>query len=106
MKDDDLTPIERQILKQSSDVDITRRHRTTIIISGVFAAALLCLVAYGSKSWRFVLVVSLIYIGVTLFEKVAYANAVIAYKSLIQKLSARIDETDKERRSLTNPVED
>ena len=95
MKDDDLTPLERQILKQSSDLDITRRHRTTIIISGVFAAALLCLVAYGTKSWRFVLIVSLIYTGVTLFEKVAYANAVIAYKSLIQKLRVQIDETEK-----------
>ena len=95
MKDDDLTPLERQILKQSSDLDVTRRHRTTIIVSAVVAAALLCLVAYGTKSWRFVLIVSLIYVGVTLFEKVAYANAVIAYKSLIQKLRMRIDETER-----------
>jgi len=92
MKDDDLTPLERQILKQSSDLDVTRRHRTTIIVSAVIAATLLCLVAYGTKSWRFVLIVSLIYVGVTLFEKVAYANAVIAYKSLIQRLWVWIDE--------------
>jgi len=95
MKDDDLTPLERQILKQSSDLDVTRRHRTTVIVSGVTAAALLCLMAYGTKSWRFVLIVSLIYVGVTLFEKVAYANAVIAYKSLIQKLRMGIDETER-----------
>ncbi len=86
MKDDDLTPLERGILKQSSDLDITRRNRTMVIISGVTAAALLCLVAYGTKSWRFVLIVSLIYVGVTVFEKVAYANAVTAYKGLIQSL--------------------
>jgi hypothetical protein len=95
MRDDDWTPLEKQILKQSSDLDVTRRHRTTIIVSGVIAAGLLCLVAYGTKSWRFVLIVSLIYVGVTLFEKVAYANAVIAYKSLIQRLWMRIDETDR-----------
>ena len=95
MKDDDLTPLERQVLKQSSDIEVTRRHRTTIIVSGVIAAGLLCLVAYGTKSWRFVLIVSLIYVGVTLFEKVAYANAVIVYKSLIQRLWMRIDEKEK-----------
>jgi hypothetical protein len=95
MKGDDFTEVERQILKQSCDLEVTRRHRTTIIVSGVIAAGLLCLVAYGTKSWRFVLVVSLIYVGVTLFEKVAYANAVIAYKSLIQKLKKRMDEADK-----------
>jgi hypothetical protein len=95
MRDDDLTPLERQILKQSSDIEVTRRHRTTIIVSGVIAAGLLCLVGYGTKSWRFVLIVSLIYVGVTLFEKVAYANAVIAYKSLIQRLWVRIDEPEK-----------
>jgi hypothetical protein len=95
MRDDDLTPLERQVLKQSSDIEVTRRHRTTIIVSGVIAAGLLCLVAYGTKSWRFVLIVSLIYVGVTLFEKVAYANAVIVYKSLIQRLWMRIDEKEK-----------
>jgi cytochrome c-type biogenesis protein CcmH/NrfG len=95
MKDDDFTEVERQILQQSGDLEVTRRHRTTIIVSGVFAAGLLCLVAYGTKSWRFVLIVSLIYVGLTLFEKVAYANAVIAYKSLIQKLRMRVDETEK-----------
>jgi hypothetical protein len=95
MKDDDLTPLERQVLKQSSDIEVTRRHRTTIIVSGVIAAGLLCLVAYGTKSWRFVLIVSLIYVGVTLFEKVAYANAVIVYKRLIQRLWMRSDETEK-----------
>ena len=94
MRDDDLTLLERQILKQSSDIEVTRRHRTTIIVSGVIAAGLLCLVAYGTKSWRFVLIVSLIYVGLTLFEKVAYANAVIAYKSLIQRLWMRIDERE------------
>jgi hypothetical protein len=36
----------------------------------------------------------LIYVGLTLFEKVAYANAVIAYKSLIQRLWIRIGERE------------
>ena len=95
MKDDDLTPLEKQILKQSFDLDISRRNRAMVIVSGVTAAALLCLVAYGTKSWRFVLIVSFIYVGVTVFEKVAYANAVIAYKGVIQRLCVRIDETEK-----------
>lgn len=92
MKDDDLTPLERQILKQSSDLDLTRRNRTMVIVSGVIAAGLLCLVAYGTKSWRFILIVSVVYVGVTVFEKVAYAKAVIAYKGLIRKLWVVIDE--------------
>ena len=43
---------------------------------------------------RSLLIIALAYITVTVFEKIAYANAVIAYKSLIHKLKKRIHELE------------
>ncbi len=88
----DLTPLEQRILQRSSDLAITRRRRTIVVISGITAATLLAVIALVDRSWQFVLSVSLLYIAGTVFEKVAYANAVLAYKSLIQKLEKHVEE--------------
>jgi hypothetical protein len=92
MKDLNLSPLEQRILQRSSDHTITRRRRTIVVIAGVTAAILLVGAAWLKQSWQFVLILSLVYIGVTVFEKIAYANAVLVYKSLIQKLKIRIEE--------------
>lgn len=92
MKDLGLSPFEQHILDRSSNLGITRRRRTTVIITGLIAAALLVWAAFIKQSWQFVLLVSLIYVAVTIWEKVAYANAVLLYKNLIQKLKTRIEE--------------
>ena len=99
MKDIKLTPLEQQILKRSSDPGLTRRRRTTVLVTGITAAILLAGVAWLKQSWQFVLIVSLVYIAVTVFEKVAYANAVLAYKSLVQKLKNRIEGLEPEEGS-------
>lgn len=46
------------------------------------------------QSWQAILVLSILYIAITIGEKVAYANAVLVYKSLIQKLKARIEDLE------------
>ena len=99
MKDLKLTPLEQRILFYSTNSAITHRRRTTVLITGIATAILLAGVAWLKQSWQFVLIVSLIYIVFTVFEKVAYANAVLAYKSLIQKLKNRVDELESENNS-------
>jgi hypothetical protein len=88
----DLTPLERQILDRSGNSHVTRQRRTLVVASGLGFAALLLAMAFVKRSWQFVLVVALVYIAITVWEKVAYANAVLAYKSLIQKLKANLEE--------------
>lgn len=94
MKNIDLTPLEQGILQRSSDLAVTRRRRTTVVIAGVVAAATTSVVVWLLQSWRLMLVFFLVYVAVTVFEKVAYANAVLAYKSLIQKLKKRVEELE------------
>jgi len=88
----DLTPLERQILDRSGNSDVTRQRRTIVVASGLGFAALLIAMAFAKRSWQSVLVIALLYIAITVWEKVAYANAVLAYKSLIQKLKANLEE--------------
>lgn len=91
MKDIGLTPLEQQILDQSDIPEITRRRRTIVIVSGLSFAAVLIAMALLKRSWQFVLGIALLYIAITVWEKVAYANAVLAYKNLIQKLKTEIE---------------
>ena len=96
MKDLNLTPLEQRILKHDYDPSIIRCRRTIAVVTGVAAAILLVGVAWLVQSWQVVLVVALVYVAVTLLEKVAYANAVLGYKSLIRKLQSRIEELEAE----------
>jgi hypothetical protein len=95
----DLTPLERQILDRSDKPEVTRQRRTIVIASGLSFAAVLVAMALVKRSWQFVLGIALVYIAITIWEKVAYANAVLAYKSLIQKLKKRIEETEPKESS-------
>ena len=103
MRNLNLTPLERHILHRSLDLRATRRRRATVVVMGITAAILLAGVAWLMQSWAFVLVVALVYIAVTIVEKVAYANAVLAYKSLIQKLKNRVEELEPTEES-SQPV--
>lgn len=92
----DFTPIEQQILERSANPGLTRRRRSMVVIFGIAAAVSLTLVAWIMQSWQFLLVITLPYMGITIVEKVLYANGVLAYKSVIQKLLARIQELERE----------
>ena len=89
-----LSPIEVRIVELSGDPQATRRRRTIVVIAGLTFAAALVVLALVTRSWPTLLSISLVYIGLTLFEKVMYANAILAYKGLIQKLKARIEELE------------
>lgn len=91
MKNLDLTPLERQILERSDKPEVTRQRRTIVIASGLVFAAVLVAVSLLMRSWQLVLAIALLYIAITLWEKVAYANAVLAYKGLIRKLMRQLE---------------
>lgn len=94
MKDLELTPLERRLLDRSDKPEITRRRRTIVIASGLGFAAALVAMALVKRSWQLVLGIALLYIAITVWEKVAYANAVLAYKSVIRKLKKRAEDQE------------
>lgn len=100
MKNVNLTKLEEEILQRSRDPEVTQRRRRMILVTGVCAAAFLVWAAFARQSWQLVLVVSLVYVAVTMCEKVAYANAVLAYKSVIRKLSERIEELESSQQNV------
>ena len=100
MKNLDLTPFEHKILELSCKPEITRHRRTMIIVFGLVFVAVLVLLALILQSWKLVLVIALLYIAMTLWEKVEYANAVLSYKSLIQKLKKRVEESKSRDNSI------
>lgn len=96
MENIDLTALEEYILERSADRQVTRRRRASVIISGLCFAALLIAFAIAQRSWIVLLSVALFYIAMTVWEKVSYANAVLAYKSVVQKLKKRVEELERQ----------
>ena len=85
-----LTVAEKMLLERSSDLKITRRRVRLVVISGLLLAAALVVTAPLMESWRFLLFFAVAYILVTTWERVGYARTILAYKSLVQKLAARV----------------
>ena len=101
----ELNSLEQAILANSSNEKITLRRRTMILVSGGILAVLLLVSGFVYKSWGMLLFLAMGYVLITVFEKFAYANAVLGYKSLIQKLVNRIEELESnENLKLQNNV--
>jgi lysylphosphatidylglycerol synthetase-like protein (DUF2156 family) len=66
-----------------------------VVAWSTFFAASLVLFGFLSRSWLTLLVISLVYVVLTLAEKIAYGRAVLAYKMLIQKLRRRLAELEQ-----------
>ncbi len=86
-----LNDAERYLLQRSSDIDISRRRLRVVVASGFLLIAALVVVAPLSQSWQLLLFFAVAYIAMTVWERVGYARTIVAYKGLIQKLSARIE---------------
>ncbi len=88
----EFTPSEERVLMRSGDFSVVKRFQaSSILISAVFIG-LVTSCAILTKSWVLMLVISIAYIIITLTEKLFYARALIAYKSVIVKLGKRINE--------------
>ena len=84
---DDFTDQERMILRDSADLEVTRRRiRTSVASSGVLILALL-VAGLTFATRELLLLFAVAYVAVAAYERVAYGKAVLLYKSTIQKLS-------------------
>lgn len=94
MEELNFTPVEAHIYNASGNLEITRRRRKMVLITGSLFALALLIGTLMVQRWEVPLAVGLLYIGMTVVEKLAYANAVMSYKTVIQKLDRRIRELD------------
>ncbi len=92
MEELEFTPVETHIYNASGNLEVTRRRRRMVFISGSVFAAMLLLGTLIVQRWEVPLAVGLLYIGMTVVEKIAYANAILNYKNVIQKLDRRIND--------------
>jgi membrane protein implicated in regulation of membrane protease activity len=90
-----LTVAEKLLLERSADQALTRRRVRLVVGSAVLLVAALVVLSPLAQSWEFLLFFAVAYILVTAWERVAYARTILAYKSLIQKLSRRVEELER-----------
>ena len=95
MLDLDLTPLEIEILRRSTDLQTTRRRRAIIVISGTMFTSLLLYIGIQQKSNLVLILITVVYVIITMIEKLIHAYAVILYKGLIQKLVTKIEEKER-----------
>ncbi len=91
----ELTEVEKRFLVGSSDTAVTGRRIRLVLVAAAVYVFLLVAVALFLKSWLMILIVSLVYIGVTVWEKLAYGRGVLVYKSIIQKLVRRVEKLEE-----------
>ncbi len=89
-----LTETESRILKRCAHAEVTRRRMRQVLIAATVFVALLVAVAWYSRSLPLVLGVSLLYIVVTTWEKLAYGRGVLSYKAIVTKLVRRLGDLD------------
>lgn len=91
----DFTKQEERLLVRSGDLALIKRMKKSSIVITLCFAVLMTGAAIASKNLWVLLAISLAYLFVTLCEKIAYVNTAAAYKSLVVKLSTRINELEK-----------
>ena len=90
-----LTDEEADVLRRCADSEITRRRIRQVVVFASLFFVLLLVVGVLLRSWPLLLTVSLLYVGISALEKVAYGRAVLLYKSLVRKLVKRVEELEE-----------
>ncbi len=91
----DLTDTERFLVERSADLAITRRRVRLVIISAALLIGAIIVAAPLTQSWQLLLFFAVAYIAMTAWERLGYARTIAAYKGLIQKRAARIEELER-----------
>ena len=90
----ELTPAEVRALRAASDSAPTLRHRRTALVTGGAMLAVLLGAVLVPVSRELVLAAFAVYVVAVIIERIAYANSVLTYKSLVCKLAAQHDTTN------------
>ena len=89
MANQEFTPVEQRFIEASTRPDVTVRRRRMVIFTALTLVATIILAAVLQVSRTFFVIAFVVYVLVTLWEKVTYANGVLVYKGIIRKLVSR-----------------
>ncbi len=89
-----LSDVESRFLAGCRDERLTRRRMRQVLFAASVFAALLVIVTWFTRSWLGVLLIALLYIAITTWEKLSYGRGVLVYKSVVRKLVQRLDELE------------
>ncbi len=92
-----LDELERRFLAGCADQGLTRRRMRAVVVMAAVFGVLLIGAAWISRSWQVVLAVSLLYLLITVWEKLGYGRGVLVYKAVVRKLVARVEQLEAER---------
>lgn len=95
MDDEDLSlsPEESGLLRSSHDPTSIRRRLRAVVISGALLAVVLLVTSPLIQSWEFLLFFAVAYIGVSTWERIRCARTILAYESLVRKITERGDRS-------------
>lgn len=95
MDDEDLSlsPEESALLRGSHDPTSIRRRLRAVVISGALLAVVLLVTSPLIQSWEFLLFFAVAYIGVSTWERIRCARTILAYESLVRKITERGDRS-------------
>lgn len=95
MNNIDLTDIEQAFLDKSANLEVTRSRRRMSIVLPLVLILVVVFVPTIKQSPQLLLSLFITYVVIAALERMAYANAVLVYKSLIQKLSKHIEALER-----------
>ena len=94
MTDPEFSTLEQQFVEASARPEITVRRRRTVVVAAFGLVGAIIVAALLPVSRTVFVIAFAAYVLITLWEKVAYANAVLVYKSVIRKLLVRPKPTE------------
>lgn len=91
MKNIKFTEIEKIIIEKSTDISVTKKRLSQVLIFGLLSISGL-IYLFVNEMYKVLLIGSILYMIITLFEKIGYGKAVISYKSVINKFHQAFTE--------------
>lgn len=95
MNNIDLSDIEQVFIDKSANLEVTRGRRLMSLALPTVIILVVVLVPKINQSPKLLLSLFIAYVLIATLERMAYANAVLVYKGLIQKLSKHIEVLEK-----------
>lgn len=86
------TPREERTLRRSGNAGAVLRRRRAVIAVSVLFLLLFAGLGLATRSWVILMVCAMLFVVITLVEKLTFINAELVCKSVIVKLAKRIQE--------------
>ncbi len=94
MDDLEFTPTEEKFFKACYAPAVTRRRQRRVLMAGLVALISPAVIGFRSQSWPWVAGLMMSYVVLTIWEKNAYGNGVLVYKSVVRKIQSRLEESE------------